>query len=103
VNARPGLRTLLAGSRLIVAPGAHDVVTARLIEHAGFPACYMTYPNSLTRVMARAGQRLLDELKSTGTTAGLAADMLTHGELWDLLGRQEWAAREERFAIRRRA
>ena len=38
----PGLRQLLAGPALIVAPGCYDVVGARLIEHAGFPAAYMT-------------------------------------------------------------
>jgi 2,3-dimethylmalate lyase len=59
------------------------------------------YPNSLTRVMARAGQRLLDELKRAGTTAGLAADMLTHGELWDLFGRREWERLEATFVTRR--
>ena len=32
----PGLRQLLAGPDLVVAPGCYDVVTARLIEHAGF-------------------------------------------------------------------
>jgi 2-methylisocitrate lyase-like PEP mutase family enzyme len=57
------------------------------------------YPNSLTRVMARAGQRLLDELKRTGTTAGLAADMLTHGALWDLFGRRDWERLEARFVV----
>ena len=59
------------------------------------------YPNSLTRVMARAGQRLLEALKRTGTTTGLAADMLTHGELWDLFGRREWEQLEARFVTRR--
>lgn len=38
----PGLRQLLAGPDLIVAPGCYDVITARLVEHAGFPAAYMT-------------------------------------------------------------
>ena len=51
--------------------------------------------------MARAGQRLLAELKSTGTTAALADEMLTHGELWDLFGRREWAEQKARFVTRR--
>ena len=38
----PSLRTLLAAPGLIVAPGCYDVITARLIEHAGFSAAYLT-------------------------------------------------------------
>ena len=38
----PGLRTLLAKGELIVAPGCYDVIGARLIEAAGFPAAYLT-------------------------------------------------------------
>jgi 2-methylisocitrate lyase-like PEP mutase family enzyme len=55
------------------------------------------YPNALTRVVARAGLELLDELKRTGTTAGMLPRMLTHGELWELFGREEWGALERRF------
>jgi hypothetical protein len=36
-------------------------------------------------------------LKRTGTTAGILPDMLTHGELWDLFGREEWSGLERRF------
>jgi carboxyvinyl-carboxyphosphonate phosphorylmutase len=36
------LRRLLEGPNLVMAPGAPDVLTARLIEQAGFPAVYMT-------------------------------------------------------------
>ncbi|QDR82481.1 isocitrate lyase/PEP mutase family protein [Sporomusa termitida] len=36
------LRQLLAGPGIIVAPGAHDALTAKIIEKAGFPAVYMT-------------------------------------------------------------
>ena len=38
---RKKLRELLAGSRMIVAPGAPDALTARIIEEAGFDVCYM--------------------------------------------------------------
>ncbi len=38
----PSLRALLAAPGLIVAPGCYDVITARLIEHAGFAAAYLT-------------------------------------------------------------
>ena len=36
------LRQLLAAGPLVVAPGAHDALTARLIAAQGFPAVYMT-------------------------------------------------------------
>ena len=36
------LRELLAGEALVVAPGAYDCLTARIVEQAGFPAVYMT-------------------------------------------------------------
>ena len=36
------LRKLLEGEKLLMAPGAPDALTARLIEQAGFPAVYMT-------------------------------------------------------------
>jgi 2-methylisocitrate lyase-like PEP mutase family enzyme len=36
------LRELLAGPDMLVAPGAYDGITARMIEQAGFSALYMT-------------------------------------------------------------
>ena len=36
------LRRLLDGPGIVPVPGAHDALTARLIEQAGFSACYMT-------------------------------------------------------------
>ena len=36
------LRELLGGDELVVAPGAYDCFTARIVQHAGFPAVYMT-------------------------------------------------------------
>ncbi|MCX7779659.1 MAG: isocitrate lyase/PEP mutase family protein [Negativicutes bacterium] len=36
------LRQLLAAKEIVVAPGAHDVLTARIIERVGFPVVYMT-------------------------------------------------------------
>lgn len=42
MNAAQTLKTLLAADTLVLAPGAPDALTARLIENAGFPAVYMT-------------------------------------------------------------
>lgn len=36
------LRQLLARPEMLVAPGAYDGLTARLVEQAGFETCYMT-------------------------------------------------------------
>lgn len=36
------LRELLSQPDMVIAPGAYDAITARLIEQAGFPAVYMT-------------------------------------------------------------
>src|SRR6266702_1165694 len=46
LTRRPGgparLRDLLDSGHMIVAPGAFDPLSARLVEEAGFPAVYMT-------------------------------------------------------------
>lgn len=36
------LKELLAAGKLVQAPGASDILTARIVEQAGFPAIYMT-------------------------------------------------------------
>ncbi|MEA2257089.1 MAG: hypothetical protein QOG35_3134 [Solirubrobacteraceae bacterium] len=41
-SAAARLRSLLAGDELVVAPGAYDCLTARMVQQAGFPAVYMT-------------------------------------------------------------
>jgi 2-methylisocitrate lyase-like PEP mutase family enzyme len=41
-TVKPTFRKLLDASGLIVAPGAYDGITARLVEQAGFPLVYMT-------------------------------------------------------------
>lgn len=41
-DKRKRLRTLLASDRLVVAPGAHNGLSAKLVEEAGFPAVYMS-------------------------------------------------------------
>lgn len=40
--AATNLRQALTGPKMIVAPGAPDSLTARLVQNAGFPAVYMT-------------------------------------------------------------
>ena len=42
MKATTRLRQLIADPEILVAPGAYDGITARLIEQAGFSALYMT-------------------------------------------------------------
>jgi 2-methylisocitrate lyase-like PEP mutase family enzyme len=51
VNRRAALRRLVQQKQGLVVPGAYDGVSAKLIEHAGFPAVYMTgYGTSASRL-----------------------------------------------------
>ncbi len=42
MNMRKQLKELLLQKEILVAPGAHDVLTAKVIEQVGFKAVYMT-------------------------------------------------------------
>ena len=42
MNQRAAFRSLLKNQDMVVLPGAYDVITARLIERAGYSAVYMT-------------------------------------------------------------
>lgn len=42
MTEKTSLKSLLDAGGLVVAPGAWDAITARLVEQAGFPAVYMT-------------------------------------------------------------
>lgn len=42
MSTAKALRTALASGRIVMAPGAMDSLSARLVERAGFPAVYMT-------------------------------------------------------------
>jgi 2-methylisocitrate lyase-like PEP mutase family enzyme len=53
------LRELLAGERLIVAPGAYDALSARLIEQAGFDTVYMTGYGASASLLGRPDIGLL--------------------------------------------
>ena len=38
----PSLKHMIQSGPMVVAPGAYDSLTAKLVEQAGFPAVYMT-------------------------------------------------------------
>ena len=59
-QSKPGLlRKLIAGRETIVAPGAYDALTARIIEQAGFPAVYMTGFGATASLLGRPDVGLL--------------------------------------------
>jgi carboxyvinyl-carboxyphosphonate phosphorylmutase len=53
------LRELLGSRETIVAPGAYDALSARLIEQAGFPAVYMTGFGTAASLLGRPDIGLL--------------------------------------------
>src|SRR6202521_4411180 len=67
MNQAARFRELLRRDGMVVAPGAYDCITARLIERAGFDAVYMTgaaamlgYPDfglvTMSEMVANAGR-----------------------------------------------
>lgn len=67
------LRELLAGSDLLVAPGAYDALSARLIAQAGFSAVYMTGFGTAASVLGQPDVGLLTMSEMVSRAAALAA------------------------------
>src|ERR1700719_1626339 len=67
------LRDLLAGPDLIVAPGAYDALSARLIAQAGFPAVYMTGFGTAASVLGQPDVGLLTMSEMVGRASALAS------------------------------
>lgn len=67
------LRVLLAQPDLLVAPGAYDALSARLIAQAGFPAVYMTGFGTAASVLGQPDVGLLTMSEMVGRAAALAA------------------------------
>src|SRR6266852_3658860 len=67
------LRELLAGPDLIVAPGAYDALSARLIAQTGFPAVYMTGFGTAASVLGQPDVGLLTMSEMVSRAAALAA------------------------------
>lgn len=67
------LRELLAAPGLLVAPGAYDGLSARLIAQAGFPAVYMTGFGTSASVLGQADVGLLTMSEMVGRAAALAS------------------------------
>ena len=67
------LRALLESGQTIVAPGAFDPLSARLVEEAGFPAVYMTGFGTSAALIGRPDVGLLTMTEMAGN-AGRIAD-----------------------------
>jgi 2,3-dimethylmalate lyase len=66
------LRELLAGPDLVVAPGAYDGLSARLIAQAGFRVVYMTGFGTAASVLGQPDVGLLTMSEMVGRAAALA-------------------------------
>ncbi|MGB8345144.1 MAG: isocitrate lyase/PEP mutase family protein [Ktedonobacteraceae bacterium] len=67
------LRSLLAGQDIVVAPGAYDGLSARLIMQAGFPVVYMTGFGTAASVLGQPDVGLLTMSEMVSRAAALAA------------------------------
>src|SRR5256885_8775102 len=67
------LRELLAGPDMIVAPGAYDALSARLIAQAGFPAVYMTGFGTAASVLGQPDVGLLTMSEMLSRASALAS------------------------------
>jgi 2,3-dimethylmalate lyase len=66
------LRELLAGPDPVLAPGAYDAMSARLVERAGFPAVYMTGFGASASLLGRSDVGLLSFAEMAGHARRLA-------------------------------
>jgi carboxyvinyl-carboxyphosphonate phosphorylmutase len=77
LTPRPGgaarLRALLESGEMIVAPGAFDPLSARLVEEAGFPAVYMTGFGTSAALIGRPDVGLLTMTEMAGNAGRIAA------------------------------
>ena len=67
------LRELLVQRDLLVAPGAYDALSARLIAQAGFPAVYMTGLGTAASVLGQPDVGLLTMSEMVSRAAAFAA------------------------------
>lgn len=66
------LRKLLSRDQILVAPGAHDALTARIIEMTGFDAVYMTGYGTSASVLGQPDVGLLTQTEMAYRAANIA-------------------------------
>ncbi len=69
------LRELIAQPDLLVAPGAYDALSARLIAQAGFPAVYMTGFGTAASVLGQPDVGLLTMSETRSMCVARSASM----------------------------
>ena len=79
----------------MVEGGRTPVLPSRQLEEMGYRIAI--FPNSLTRLLGRMGQLLMEELKRSGTTAAMSGQMMGHQDLWNLFESRLWVWLEQRF------
>ncbi|MBI0579531.1 isocitrate lyase/phosphoenolpyruvate mutase family protein [Neobacillus cucumis] len=82
----------------MVEGGKSPLMSASELDSMGYKI--VIFPNSVTRVVAKAAQDLFHELKETGTTAGMKEQMLNFSQLNQLLGIQRYHEMEEKYVLR---
>lgn len=91
INARldrPTLANMVEGGRTPFLPAAR-------LSRLGYAIAI--FPNSLTRLLGRVGEDLLETLMKTGTTESWRDRMFDHRQLWDLFDYDRWLELERRF------
>jgi 2-methylisocitrate lyase-like PEP mutase family enzyme len=87
----PALANLVEGGRT-------PLLSAGDLTRVGYRVAI--YPNSITRLFARAGAELYQALRQDGSTAAFSNRMLNHRELWDLFDYPDFINLESRYAAR---
>ena len=72
-RATTKLRSLLREPGIIMAPGAYDCLTARIIQNAGFPAVYMTGAGTSVATLGYPDLALATMSEMVGNAADIAA------------------------------
>lgn len=88
----PNLSNQVEGGRTPLLPASE-------LQALGFRMAI--YPNSVTRLFARAGRELFEDLRVSGSTRAFAGRMLDHRGLWDLFEYPAFIAAEQRYAADR--
>jgi len=79
----------------MVEGGKTPLVPAQRLQEMGYSI--VIYPNSVTRVIAKAAADFYRELKQTGSTTGYADRMLTFDQLNQVLGLAQIRQLEQKY------
>lgn len=80
----------------MVEGGKTPIFGAAKLQDMGYALAI--FPNSLTRLFACQGSRLLTDLFNTGTTENFSDRMIDHRALWNLFDYPAWIELEKQFS-----